>query len=131
MTTAILAAILSQIEQKSEFVSAIFDQYDRNIRSVFDFNTCCTIRDIIIVGSGDSYACGLSAEMALQRHAQIPVQPLNAMTAARYTIPFTPPNRARHTLLICTSISGGAARTTEALQLGTNCNFPASCCRST
>jgi glucosamine--fructose-6-phosphate aminotransferase (isomerizing) len=118
MTAATLAAILSQIEQKSEFVSAVFDQYDRDVRSVLDFNTCWTVRDIIIVGSGDSYACGLSAKMALQRQAQLPVQALNAMTAARYTIPFTPSNRARHTLLICISISGGAARTNEALQLG-------------
>ncbi len=117
MTKQLLAPMLAQIEQKPDTIKQILNPLDRSARFMLNFERCYEIHDIIICGSGDSYAAALSAASTMRRYSQLPVMPLNSMTASRYCLPYLKEMRARRTLVIVISNSGGAARSNEALQM--------------
>jgi glucosamine--fructose-6-phosphate aminotransferase (isomerizing) len=73
------------------------------------------IRQVVITGSGDSYIAALGATAAWRTASALPVAAVPAMDAARY---FLSQATGQHTLLICVSHSGEAARVIEAAQRG-------------
>jgi len=73
------------------------------------------IRQVVITGSGDSYIAALGATAAWRAGSALPVATVPAMDAARY---FLSQATWHHTLLICASHSGEAARVIEAAQRG-------------
>jgi glucosamine--fructose-6-phosphate aminotransferase (isomerizing) len=106
-----------QIEARDALLNVMFDQLDRAVRAQLDFQTCSSTQDILVSGSGDSYAAGLSMEMHMSQHARVPCRPMNSMTTSRYLIPFLSEARARRSLLISISNSGGTARVVEGQRL--------------
>jgi glucosamine--fructose-6-phosphate aminotransferase (isomerizing) len=74
------------------------------------------INQVILTGSGDSYIAAMGAAPAWRAWTGLPVTALNAMDAARYLFPLSWGCSRQHTLLICVSHSGEAARVIEAAQ---------------
>ena len=102
-----------------------FKALDQRARLVLDHDECLSVKRIIITGCGDSHMAGVAAELAFEKLAKIPTEPMRANTAGRYASPYTLshifPNNP---LVIGISASGTTARTLESLQLLKNGGRP-------
>jgi len=112
-----LVEMTQQIEARDVLLNLMFDRLDRGVRAQLDFQTCSSTHDLLISGSGDSYAAGLSMEMHMSQHAGVPCRAMNSMTAARYLLPFLSEGRARRSIIISISNSGETARVVEGQRL--------------
>lgn len=108
--------MLAQIKSLPELIRSEIDRLDRNVRLVLNHNEILSTKRILITGCGDSYFSGMAAELAFESLTGLPVEPLTAMNAARYSLPYTPKEFPLNPLVFGVSISGGVARTVEAMK---------------
>ena len=67
---------------------------------------------------------GVAAELAFEKLAQIPTEPMRANTGGRYASPYTLSHFPNNPLVLAISVSGTTARTLEALGLFKNSGLP-------
>ena len=72
------------------------------------------LRQIVLIGCGDSFIAGAGAASVLREWTGLPVQPMHAMEAARYVDSAAPHGHPRSVLAVCISYSGEVARVVEA-----------------
>jgi len=104
-----IAAVPSLIERLSK------EQWE-DVRLVLSAPELCEVKNIIVLGCGDSYMAATSASLALSMLSQVHVQTVTAMQASRYMAPIYTPLPAKSTLVIAISCSGETARVLEACQ---------------
>src|SRR5690606_8382763 len=111
------ATMIAQVESLPAMIRSEFERFDTSARLLLNHDQCFSIKRIIITGCGDSYMAGLAAELAFEQLAGISTEPMNAMQAGRYGIPFFDQSFPRNPLVLGIATSGSVARTREAVRL--------------
>ncbi len=112
------ADFITQIDSLPELVKTEARQIDDRMRLLIKTPEIYGIRQIILLGSGDSYFAAQAAAPAIRAWTGLPVSAMLAMEAARYVDAGVPPlaGRNRGLLVVSISSSGEAARVVEATQ---------------
>ena len=112
------ADFITQIDSLPELVRAEARQIDERMRLLIKTPEIYGIRQIILLGSGDSYFAAQAVAPAIRAWTGLPVSAMLAMEAARYVDAGVPPlaGRNRGLLVVSISSSGEAARVVEATQ---------------
>lgn len=110
-------AMLAQVESLPHLIRSEFTTLDSRVRLALDHHTLLSTKRLVITGCGDSYMAGLATELAFEQLAGIPTEPMTAMQAARYGAVYQPKMFPRNPLTLAISVSGGVARTVEALRM--------------
>ncbi len=110
------ADFLTQIDSLPELVKTEARQIDDRMRLLIKTPEIYGIRQIILLGSGDSYFAAQAVAPAIRAWTGLPVSAMLAMEAARYVDAGVPPlaGRNRGLLVVAISSSGEAARVVEA-----------------
>ena len=124
MTTENKNTMLAQVESLPDMIRSEFKELDKRVRLVLDHDECLSVKRIVITGCGDSHMAGVAAELAFEKLAQIPTEPMRANTGGRYASPYTLSHFPRNPLVIGISVSGSTARTLEAVQLFSKSGLP-------
>lgn len=109
---------IAQIQSLPDLVKEQAREIDGRMRLLLTAPEIYGIRQVIILGSGDSYFAAQAVAPAIRAWTGLPVNALLAMEAARYVDAGRPPlaGRNRGLLVISISSSGEAARVVEATQ---------------
>jgi glucosamine--fructose-6-phosphate aminotransferase (isomerizing) len=112
------ADFITQIDSLPELVKTEARQIDDRMRLLIKTPEIYGIRQIILLGSGDSYFAAQAVAPAIRAWTGLPVSAMLAMEAARYVDAGVPPlaGRNRGLLVVSISSSGEAARVVEATQ---------------
>ena len=112
------ADFLTQIDSLPELVKTEARQIDDRMRLLIKTPEIYGIRQVILLGSGDSYFAAQAVAPAIRAWTGLPVSAMLAMEAARYVDAGVPPlvGRNRGLLVVAISSSGEAARVVEATQ---------------
>lgn len=124
MTTENKNTMLAQVESLPDMIRSEFKAVDHRVRLVLDHDECLSVKRIVITGCGDSHMAGVATELAFEKLAGIPTEPMRANTGGRYASPYTLSHFPRNPLVIGISVSGSTARTLEALGLFSNRGLP-------
>lgn len=106
-----------QIDTLPHLIRAIVTPFDDTARATLDFELCTSVKNVSLVGCGDSYHAAVGAELAFKQLAGISAHAYSALTFSRYQAGYLRPQGPNTELVIGVSVSGGVARTIEALQL--------------
>lgn len=106
-----------QVLSKPQLLREVLPGFEQTVRELLDHDQCLSIQRIFVVGCGDSHNAALAAELAFERLAWIPSEPMTSLQFARYAVPFLPRQAARNSLVLGISVSGEVARTIEAVSL--------------
>jgi glucosamine--fructose-6-phosphate aminotransferase (isomerizing) len=117
MTSQQKNAMVAQVLSLPELIRTEFDRLDEQIRLSMELTECLSVRRVLITGCGDSYMAGVATELAFEKLAGIPTEPMPAMKAGRYASPYVLSHHPHNPLVIGVSASGAVARTREALDL--------------
>ena len=117
MTTDNKNAMVKQVESLPEMIRSEFKALDKRVRLVLNHEECLNVKRIVITGCGDSHMAGVAAELAFEKLARIPTEPMRANTAGRYASPYTLSHFPNNPLVLAISVSGTTARTLESLGL--------------
>lgn len=112
------ADFVTQIDSLPALLSTEARQIDDRMRLLLATPEIYGIRQVILLGSGDSYFAAQAVAPALRAWTGLPVNALLTMEAARYVDAGVPPlaGRNRGLLVVSISSSGEAARVVEATQ---------------
>lgn len=112
------ADFITQIDSLPELVANEARQIDDRMRLLLKTPEIYGIRQIILLGSGDSYFAAQAVAPAIRAWTGLPTNAMLAMEAARYVDAGVPPlaGRNRGLLVVGISSSGEAARVVEAMQ---------------
>jgi len=112
------ADFITQIDSLPELVKTEARQIDDRMRLLIKTPEIYGIRQIILLGSGDSYFAAQAVAPAIRAWTGLPTSAMLAMEAARYVDAGVPPlaGRNRGLLVVAISSSGEAARVVEATQ---------------
>ncbi len=116
--------MLAQVESLPDMIRSEFKALDKRARLVLNHEETLNVKRIVITGCGDSHMAGVAAELAFEKLAQIPTEPMRANTGGRYASPYTLSHFPNNPLVMAISVSGTTARTLEALQLFKNSGLP-------
>lgn len=97
-----------------DLLNAVYEPLMEQAKKVLSELPLESIDSIYIYGSGDSMNAAVCAAQAFAEYAKLQAHPIPALQASRYLAPTMTPERAAHTLTICISNSGEAARSVEA-----------------
>lgn len=107
-----------QVYTLPDLVRNIVNPFDASARATFDFETCTAVKNIYLVGCGDSHHAPVGAELAFNQLSGVSTQAFSSMIFSRYRAAYLPKTGANTNLVIGVSVSGKVSRTMEALQLG-------------
>ncbi len=112
------ADFVAQIESLPELVRTEARPIDDRMRLLLKTPEIYGIRQVVLVGSGDSYFAAQAAVPAIRAWTGLPVVAMLAMEAARYVDAGVVPlgGQTRGLLVVAISNSGEAARVVEATQ---------------
>ncbi len=109
--------MIAQVESLPAMIREELDNLDHKVRQLLDHNECYSVKRIVTTGCGDSHMASVATELAFEELAGIPTEPMTAMHAARYGLTYQPKDFARNPLVLGISVSGGVARTREAVNM--------------
>lgn len=109
---------VAQIESLPELVRTEARPIDDRMRLLLKTPEIYGLRQVVLVGSGDSYFAAQAVAPAIRAWTGLPVAAMLAMEASRYLDAGVPPlgGQARGLLVVAISNSGEAARVVEATQ---------------
>lgn len=110
------ADFITQIDSLPELVTAEARTIDDRMRLLLKTPEIYGIRQVILLGSGDSYFAAQAVAPAIRAWTGLPVNAMLAMEASRYVDAGVPPlsGRNRGLLVVSISSSGEAGRVVEA-----------------
>ncbi|MEM7115168.1 MAG: SIS domain-containing protein [Chloroflexota bacterium] len=117
-------AMIAQVESLPDMIRSEFKALDHRARQIMNFEDFLSVKRIVITGCGDSHMAGVAAELAFEKLARIPTEPMRANTGGRYASPYTLSHFPRNPLVMGISVSGTTSRTLEAVQLFKNSGLP-------
>ena len=106
-----------QIDTLPALIRDIVQPFDAAARRAFDFETCTSVKRIILVGCGDSHHAPVGVELAFNQLTGVPTQALSSLPFSRYTAGYLPDTGPKTNLVIGVSVSGKVSRTIEALAM--------------
>lgn len=109
--------MLAQVYSLPDMIRTEFETLDHRVRLLMNHEECLAVKRIIITGCGDSHMAGVAAELAFEQIAGIATEPMRANEAGRYASPYARSDIPNNPLVLGISVSGGVARTREAVQL--------------
>lgn len=109
--------IITQVESLPELIEGELETLDLRVRRLLTHNECLSVKRVVITGSGDSHMAGLATELAFERIAGVPTEPMTGMQTGRYASPHFDAMFPRNPLVLAISVSGTVARTREAVIL--------------
>ena len=109
--------MIAQVESLPAMIREELDNLDHKVRQLLDHNECYSVKRIVTTGCGDSHMASVATELAFEELAGIPTEPMTAMHAARYGLTYQPKDFAHNPLVLGISVSGGVARTREAVNI--------------
>lgn len=112
-----LSPMHQQIYTLPNLLASITDPFDVSARETFSFEMCTSIKQIYLVGCGDSFHGPVGAELAFNHITGVPTRAVSSMQFSHYTAGFLPNTGPNTTLVITVSVSGVVSRTIEALRL--------------
>lgn len=110
-------SMIAQVESLPEMIRGAFKALDRQVRLLLTTDECYAVKRIVITGCGDSHMAGEATELAFEKVAQVPTEPMRANTGGRYAAPYKLSDFPNNPLVIGISVSGTVSRTREAVQL--------------
>lgn len=110
-------SMIAQVESLPEMIRGAFKSLDRQVRLLLTTDECYAVKRIVITGCGDSHMAGEATELAFEKVAQVPTEPMRANTGGRYAAPYKLSDFPNNPLVIGISVSGTVSRTREAVQL--------------
>ena len=116
--------MIAQVESLPDMIRSEFKALDQRARQIMNFEDFLSVKRIVITGCGDSHMAGVAAELAFEKLARIPTEPMRANTGGRYASPYTLSHFPRNPLVMGISVSGTTSRTLEAVQLFKNSGLP-------
>ena len=116
--------MIAQVRSLPQLIRDEFKALDRRVRLLMNHDECLSVKRVIITGCGDSHMAGEAAELAFEQIAGIATEPMRANLAGRYASPYARSDIPHNPLVIGISVSGGVARTREAIQLFRKQNLP-------
>lgn len=116
--------MIAQVESLPDMIRGEFKALDRRARQIMNFEDFLSVKRIVITGCGDSHMAGVAAELAFEKLARIPTEPMRANTGGRYASPYTLSHFPRNPLVMGISVSGTTSRTLEAMHLFKNSGLP-------
>lgn len=117
MTTETENPMVAQVKSLPSLIRSQFKAIDRQVRLLMSHEDSLSVKRIVITGCGDSHMAGIAAELAFEKYAGIPTEPMRANTAGRYAAPYQLSSFERNPLVIGISVSGTVTRTREAIGL--------------
>ena len=84
MTTETKNAMVAEVESLPHLIRSEFKALDKRVRLVMNHEECLSVKRIVITGCGDSHMAGVAAELAFEKLAQVPTEPMRANTGGRY-----------------------------------------------
>ena len=124
MTTENKNAMVEEVESLPRLIRSEFEALDKRVRLVLNHEECLSVKRIVITGCGDSHMAGVAAELAFEKLAQVPTEPMRANTGGRYASPYKLSHFPNNPLVVGISVSGTTSRTLEALQLFKSSGLP-------
>jgi len=111
-------AFCAQIRSLGELVKTQSDAIAARTRLLLRMEDAYGVRQIVLIGSGDSYCAALAAAPALRTWTGLPVHAMVSMEASRYLDNDGLPLSGRHRglLIVAISSSGEVARLIEAVR---------------
>tara|TARA_B100000945_G_C20399167_1_gene606419 strand:- start:361 stop:1533 length:1173 start_codon:yes stop_codon:yes gene_type:complete len=109
--------IITQVESLPELIRSQTLLLKDVVSETLSPKICRSIERVITVGCGDSHMASIATELAFEELSNIPTEPINSLSAARYNIPTLKIEDPSKTLVIGTSVSGTVVRTREALSI--------------
>lgn len=110
-------SMIAQVESLPDMIRGAFKGLDHQIRRLLTTDECYGVKRIVITGCGDSHMAGEATELAFEKVAQVPTEPMRANTGGRYAAPYKLSHFPNNPLVIGISVSGTVSRTREAVQL--------------
>jgi glucosamine--fructose-6-phosphate aminotransferase (isomerizing) len=110
-------SMLSQVHSLPGLIRESIDAFDDAVRRTFDHSLCLSLKRLILTGCGDSHHAALGSEMAFERLAGVPTEPMTAMQFARYAAGSLPDTGPGTNVVVGISVSGEVSRTLEALNM--------------
>lgn len=107
-------AMVRQVESIPGLIKNLVPSMKDEVRFALSVEQTYQVRDLYLVGSGDSLIAAKAAAMAFTQLADVDVHVLSSLEAARYTSGSLP-YPANHCLIVAVSNSGETARVVEAL----------------
>jgi glucosamine--fructose-6-phosphate aminotransferase (isomerizing) len=112
-----LTAMEEQVLSLPELVNESLPAFGASVRTLLRPALTRDLRQVYLVGCGDSHMAAVGAELAFHSLTGLPCHALTALHFSRYTAPFLAVADAHETLVIAISVSGEVARTVEALHM--------------
>lgn len=109
--------MLEQIYSLPEMLSVCLTPFLQAAADVLAAALCTPLRQVYLLGCGDSHMAAVGAELAFHTLTGVPTRAVTALQFARYTVPFLAEPHDGRTLVIGVSVSGEVARTIEAVRL--------------
>lgn len=109
--------VREQVFSKPALLREFTPKIDRQVREVVGHQVCLDIKRVYAFGCGDSHNAAITARMAFQKWAGLPMEAQTALEFSRYTTPWLNDGRPHQPLAIGISVSGEVARTVEGLAL--------------
>lgn len=110
-------SMIAQVESLPDMIRGAFKALDRQVRLLLTTDECYGVKRVVITGCGDSHMAGEAAELAFEKLAHVPTEPMRANTAGRYAAPYPLSHFPNNPLVVGISVSGTVSRTREAMQL--------------
>ena len=108
---------MEQVYSLPEMVSACLPSFLQTAAGLLTSALSTPLRQVYILGCGDSHMAAVGAELAWHTLAGVPTYAVTALHFARYIAPFLAGPHNGRTLVIGVSVSGEVARTIEAVRL--------------
>ena len=105
----------AQVEGLPELVSEILPRYAASVRTLVGAVMAAAVRQVYVLGCGDSHMAAVGSELAFWTLAGLPCRAATALHFARYIAPHLQDDGGA--LVIGVSVSGQVARTVEALRM--------------
>ena len=110
-------SLIEQVNSMPGLLRETFQALDEGARLSLHPELVLSLKRIYITGCGDSHHAGLSTQLAFDTLTGLPTVVATALEFARYKAGFLPQTGPNTNLVIGISVSGGVARTYEALQM--------------
>ena len=110
-------SMIEQVKSIPELLRETFQTLDDTARQTLHPELILSLKRIYITGCGDSHHAGLTTQLAFETLTGLPTTAATSLDFARYKAGFLPQSGPKTNLVVGISVSGGVARTFEAINM--------------
>ena len=110
-------SMIEQVKSIPALLRETFQTLDDTARQTLHPELILSLKRIYITGCGDSHHAGLTTQLAFETLTGLPTTAATSLDFARYKAGFLPQSGPKTILVVGISVSGGVARTFEAINM--------------